>query len=405
LLDSILSALGKERVKHTRKQQRWSNNSETAQSVRGAYVLLVDDNRVNQELAMEILQDAGLRVDLADNGAQAITMVNMSDYDGILMDCQMPVMDGFEATRRIRTDARFATLPILAMTANATQEAREMCLACGMNDHISKPVDINQLFSMLARWIKPKANAITTIPAMAAVTANQTPNDETPSSPESTTTSAHTNPSSPPSDPGLPPIPCLDLELAERRMGGNLNLVRKLVVRFAQTQADAITRIRAAIQADDIVTATREVHTTKGLAGNIGAMHLLTRAATLETMLIHHQSGTVPAALMAMEQELAIVITQIRQATETRYTAAEMQVAPNTMLNHDALSEQFQQLAVLLNNNDTRAEKRAESIGKTLHQLGLGDAATQLVAQINDYEFEAALNILDTSAKTLGITL
>lgn len=123
---------------------------------------MVEDNAVNQELALEILQSAGMRVDVAENGVQAIEKIGQADYDGVLMDCQMPVMDGFEATRKIRQEPRFSDIPILAMTANAMEGDKEKCIASGMNDHISKPIDIAQLFNTLARWIKPKPTAVTT---------------------------------------------------------------------------------------------------------------------------------------------------------------------------------------------------------------------------------------------------
>ncbi|WP_374325984.1 response regulator [Aquipseudomonas alcaligenes] len=109
--------------------------------------MLVEDNLVNQEMTVEILGRAGIRVDVANNGAQALAMLVQKAYDGVLMDCQMPVMDGFEATQRIRQLPGLAQLPILAMTANAMAGDRQRCLDAGMNEHIAKPLDVNQLSS------------------------------------------------------------------------------------------------------------------------------------------------------------------------------------------------------------------------------------------------------------------
>ena len=132
------------------------NNSSSAPDVlKGTHLLLVEDNPINQEVALDILQNAGITVDLANSGAEALERLQHMRYDGVLMDCQMPVMDGYEACRRIRQDARFAKLPILAMTANAMSGDKEKCLAAGMNDHIAKPIDVVQLFRTLAQWIKP----------------------------------------------------------------------------------------------------------------------------------------------------------------------------------------------------------------------------------------------------------
>jgi two-component system, sensor histidine kinase and response regulator len=119
---------------------------------RGTRVLLVEDNEINQEVAIGLLEDAAIQVDLAENGEIAVRMVQENDYDAVLMDMQMPVMDGIAATRAIRSDSRFTSLPIIAMTANAMAADREKCLDAGMNDHIGKPIDPDQLFSVLVRW-------------------------------------------------------------------------------------------------------------------------------------------------------------------------------------------------------------------------------------------------------------
>ena len=119
---------------------------------RGTRVLLVEDNEINQEVAIGLLEDAAIHVDLAENGEIAVRMAQETDYDAVLMDMQMPVMDGIEATRAIRSDARFQDLPIIAMTANAMAADREKCLKAGMNDHIGKPIDPDELFSVLLRW-------------------------------------------------------------------------------------------------------------------------------------------------------------------------------------------------------------------------------------------------------------
>jgi diguanylate cyclase (GGDEF)-like protein/PAS domain S-box-containing protein len=125
-------------------------------TLRNAYVLLVEDNLINQEFMPEIMANEGIRVDLASNGKEAIEMLGQNEYSAVLMDCQMPVMDGFQATRLIRTDPRFARLPIIAMTGNVMSEDRERCLASGMNDHIGKPIEWELFFQTLERWIQPQ---------------------------------------------------------------------------------------------------------------------------------------------------------------------------------------------------------------------------------------------------------
>jgi CheY-like chemotaxis protein len=133
-----------------------SNTFGQLATIKGARVLLVEDNELNQEVATELLRDAGLVVDLAENGQLALDKLKAVDYDIVLMDMQMPVMDGVTATREIRKDERFKDLAIVAMTANAMRADRDRCIAAGMNDHIAKPIEPEDLWQALLKWIKPK---------------------------------------------------------------------------------------------------------------------------------------------------------------------------------------------------------------------------------------------------------
>ena len=152
LLDTTLTILVADE-KHRGIEDDRSEAHLDISHLRGVRVLLVEDNEINQEVALGQLEDAEVDVDVADNGEIAVTMVRSKDYDIVLMDMQMPVMDGIEATRIIRADSRFDQLPIVAMTANAMAADRDRCLEVGMNDHIAKPIDPDQLFGVLSRWI------------------------------------------------------------------------------------------------------------------------------------------------------------------------------------------------------------------------------------------------------------
>ena len=378
LLDSILSALGKDVVSQGRKQRRQEASQEAEQSVRGAYLLLVEDNSVNQELALEILEGAGIRVDVANNGAEAVGMVGRNAYDGVLMDLQMPVMDGLEATRQIRADGRFNGLPILAMTANAMSGDKELCIAAGMNDHIGKPIDINQLFVCLARWVKPTNPSANALPGSATRgTSNK---------------------------PDLPVIPSLDLVSAMRRMGGNTQLVRKLIDRFAQTQGDAMARIASALEREDGDTATREAHTLKGLAGNIGATQLLLSAGAAEGVLRHGPADAVPDALRSMEQDLNSLLSEIASAAGPDVESASAPLV-DVVVDREVLRLEVQKLAALLADDDSRAAKLADSMTEKLRAVGQGPASLQLQKRIARYEFEEALDVLRTAAQAIDIPL
>ncbi len=369
LLDGILGAFGKT-VAQRPSRHREESWKEAQAGLRGARLLLVEDNLLNQELALEILQEAGICVDVAENGAAALEKLAAGEYDGVLMDCQMPVMDGFEATRRLRAEPRYAALPVIAMTANAMAGDKEKCLECGMTDHIPKPIDVGQLFLTLGQWIKPRASAETlTLPAAA-------PEAEEP-----------------------PDIPGVDWDAALTRMGGNVALLHKQLARFAETQADAVQRVQAALQQNDLDGAQREVHTLKGLAGNIGAAELATRAAMVEYVLKRGESAGLDAALQDLAARLARLTASI---------AAAAQVAPDespALLDNAALQDDMRKLAALLSSDDSRAAKVVEGVATQWRALGQPDAARQLAKQVAQYEYESALTLLGATAQALGIPI
>ena len=375
MLDSILNALGKEVALSSRKHEKQSSYQEAARLVKGAYLLLVEDNAVNQELALEILQDAGLKVDVANNGAEAIEKVSQVHYDGVLMDCQMPVMDGFEATRKIRQDGRFADLPILAMTANAMAGDKEKCVESGMNDHIAKPIDVSQLFLTLAHWIKPKQADV------------------------QTETVKHES-----STEGIPTIQGLDIDNALVRMGGSVKMLRKMISRFRETQSDVMSRIKAALDNRDVETAVREAHTVKGLSGNIGANEMAQRAALVEGMLKRGETEGLADALHAMETELTSQLTHISAAIgepETAQLASSARVA----VDKDGLAIDLRKLAALLADLDSSSGSMVEKLSPQLNALGQGLAARNLLKLVGEFEFEDALKCVQETAGTLGVAL
>jgi two-component system sensor histidine kinase/response regulator len=144
----------------SRVAKRREKGAESLEDIRGANVLLVEDNEINQQVAKEILEGAGLNVALAADGQEGFNAVKESNYDAVLMDVQMPVMDGYTATREIRKDDRFKELPIIAMTAHAMTGDEDKSLQAGMNGHVTKPIDPDQLFSTLQRWIKPSEKRV-----------------------------------------------------------------------------------------------------------------------------------------------------------------------------------------------------------------------------------------------------
>ncbi len=280
------------------------------QGLEGARLLLVEDNQINQEVAVNILSEIKIQIDIANNGLEAVDAVKKRDYDVVLMDMQMPEMDGYEATGIIRQDKRLNDLPIIAMTAHAMEGDKEKCLNAGMNDYISKPIDPETLFETLRKWVKPRTRRERkTSPetALLADTEQQRPALAVNRQPKS--------------------IPGFDMSSALARLRGNIKLYQKLLQNFAAENADAVTTIREAVEADNLDAAFRQTHTLKGVAGNISAISLMEAARELETVIQsqttekHGHNVVIGDALKRLDQALKQAIETIQREFPTEETA------------------------------------------------------------------------------------
>ena len=252
--------------------------------LRGARILLVEDNDINQLIARALLEDVGLIVEVADNGQIALELAQKSAYDLVFMDMQMPVMDGVTATREMRKLQRLEHLPIVAMTANAMERDRYMCLDAGMNDFLVKPIDQQDLLGILLRWIRPRGAA----PVPAA------PKPEAPA--------ASTQPAAT-ADGELPEgIAGLNTALGLSHMLGKKSLYLAMLRRYVAGQEPMVRDMRQALAAGDRATAERLAHTTKAVSGNIGATLVQGRAAALESA-IKEDCGTSDIARLVDELE------------------------------------------------------------------------------------------------------
>ena len=243
---------------------------------------MVEDNELNQQLATELLRQRNFVVDVAPNGQEALNVLRRQSYDLVLMDVQMPVMDGYEATRFLRRLPQFKELPIIAMTANALHTDREQALEVGMNDHIPKPIELQLLLSKLLQWIPPKKNE--------------------------TTVSTNQPLESPPKE--LPAnVPGLAIATALNRLNQNTSLYLRLLDVFQRNQSNTAEKMQELLAEENLVEAARLAHTLKGIAGSLGAKGLETASRTAEAQL--REGNVVPDSLAALEKELKQVLQAV----------------------------------------------------------------------------------------------
>jgi CheY-like chemotaxis protein len=265
LFDASMQAFGEAIPEKSRVTRRGQKEAEVLKQIQGAHVLLVEDNEINQQVAKEILEGAGLNVSLAGNGQEAIDAIQKNEYDAVLMDVQMPVMDGYTATREIRNlKSEIRNVPIIAMTAHAMAGDADKSLAAGMSDHVTKPIDPGQLFGTLQKWIQPDKKRV------------HVEQPEVSGAAEVITQSA-------PGAQGLPKsLPGFDLEDGLKRLQWNEKLYRKLLLDFSVKYGGTANEIRQALDAKDFEQAHSLIHNLKGLAGNLAAIDLQAAAVEME---------------------------------------------------------------------------------------------------------------------------
>jgi signal transduction histidine kinase/DNA-binding response OmpR family regulator/HPt (histidine-containing phosphotransfer) domain-containing protein len=353
-----------------------------APELRGARVLLVEDNEINSEVAFEILTDGGLIVDLAANGRIACDLVFDADrrYDAVLMDVQMPEMDGITATRLIRERIPSETLPIIAMTAHAYEQERQNCLRAGMNDHVAKPVDPAGLMRTLERWLKPAAAT----PKPAAAPA------------ERAAPAATDLPTS------LPPF---DIPIALGRVNGKTALLRKLIVNFGIKYRGAIATLRADIDAGAVDEARRLAHTLKGVAGSLELRKVAEASRQLEDALAHRELKDMDSLVERLDQALQPALAAARSLAPAEPVSAAP--PPAARLDEAGRAEAQRLLGELrqqLGMRSMRARKTFEALEAA---LGATAEARQLDAirdPISRLDFANALAGLDAIARHIDVT-
>ncbi|MBU1233688.1 MAG: transporter substrate-binding domain-containing protein [Proteobacteria bacterium] len=389
LFDTIMVVFGHEnKVQESLKREDKVDSVKT-KAIRGAKVLLVDDNEINRQVATEFLESAGLIVMAVSNGSEAVDCVVNSQYDAVLMDIQMPEMDGCQATQKIRkwektqentSDKQEALfLPIIAMTANAFEADRDRCLTVGMNDYVTKPIDTRQLFEVLFKWIKPGDRKVAIKPPA--------PDQAEIHMPEH--------------------IVGIDIGTGLQRVGGNKILYKTLLFKFIEKHSQSPKQIRRALESNKIKIAADLAHTFKGVSGNIGATTIFSLTSDLEQAIKQDKRSECNEVLDKLEKETKILIDSLshwevseKTERENQNVMQEVESPPDMFLIEPAMRA----LASCLQDNDFDAIDNINILKSHVgseYRYNLG----QIEELVNDLQFEEAYRKLKDLIEIMSISI
>ena len=333
----------------------------------GLRVLLVEDNALNRELAVELLRRRGALLELASNGLEALERLaarGASAFDVVLMDLQMPVLDGIEATRRLRADPAYDALPVFAMTAHALADERERCMAVGMQGHIAKPLDVSALVETL-RTYAPHAAAEATPPAPHPV---QRP---------------------------FPDLPALDSARALHHFDGNETLYRNTLRAFVREHGEGVAAWQTWLDAGEWTELRRAAHTLRGLAGTIGASQLVDKARDLDDAAVRQDASAARSALPALAQCLSGLVAQIDAVLEPPppWLNTGSPLPPDMAMTVDP-QKGLDTMRELLKASDSRALDWWQTHHASLRAVLAPAEARRLSQAMNGLDFDAALAAL-----------
>jgi CheY-like chemotaxis protein/HPt (histidine-containing phosphotransfer) domain-containing protein len=343
-------------------------NSQVAGDV--PQVLVVEDSRLNQRVARVMLERMGIVVEMANDGREAVEAMRRGPdrFDAILMDMEMPGMDGLEATRAIRTEFPHRAVPIIATTANDLGAEKVACLAAGMNDHVSKPIDAGRLQAVLARWVK----VASTVPA-------------------------------PKPAPALPSLRGVDVGSALARLGGDRDLFVRLLRHFVQEHAAGAATMADAIARDDSESALRLAHTLKGVAGTLSVNAVHEAAQALEVSLRQGRRETLPAHVERLGAALDVVCRSVAGWAGEFAPSAATPAPPEPA--QSVLGTLVAEFDGLLKNRRFSARKQFESLKKHAPAPELAGKLVEIQRCLDGLDFSRAQDLLPALAEALGVPL
>ena len=373
LFNAIMDAFGKEAFISTVLKKRITTKASIYKNyIRGARILVAEDNPINQEIALAVLESAGIFVEIAKNGKEAVKAVGRSHFDAVLMDIQMPEMDGYEAAKIIRRDSKFTSLPIIAMTAHAMKGDEEKCLEAGMDGYISKPINQERLFYIIWKSMKLQKPLSAQKP--------ETVSEET--------VVAKVG--------DLPArLPGINIEDTLKSLNIDSNIFKGILIKFLRSNKDTMSKIRSAFESEDWKLLMQMSHSLKGSAGNIGADELQNAAMELE--IASKEASIKPPTLLLIE-EVSTFLDKVLVSLETLVDDSESNALHVGVKSSDKsqLKQELRKLANALKIADP------EAIGMQMEKVrehADSSVLRELENQINSYDYDEALETIERRLK------
>ncbi|MCT7947112.1 PAS domain S-box protein [Shewanella septentrionalis] len=385
MLDGIMNAIGREGILPVRRRTE-ELAPQLLLPLQGKRILLVEDNEMNLEVASEFLEQVGIILSIATNGQIALDKLSQQHFDLVLMDCQMPVMDGYQATKAIRKRPELANLPVVAMTANAMAGDRDMCLRAGMNDHIAKPIEVNVLYQTLLKYLGSSSGISAAIRAEAStrLTSSCTQGEVSNGADQTVLLK-------------WPEHPELDIDRGLQLVQHSTRLYQRIFDRFVSSQRNVVEQVRKAIAANQVEDAVRIAHTLKGLAGNLSSAKLVELARLLELHLT--EKAPYEDELVQIQPLVASICDAIEQAKPAIVNQAEPRAVD--LLSDEDLRAALRVLRQNLDEADASAVAKIDAL-KPKVSSAMWQTLSPALSMINQYQFDEAIDLIDDVITQLG---
>ncbi len=370
LYNSILEVFGKEAKIEMDKLSLQSIFPKGFELIRGAHFLVVEDNELNQQVIKELLENQGMFVTIASDGQEAVEIVlkRKEPFDLILMDIQMPVMNGFDAARAILSNESYKHLPIIALTADLAGDIKRRCAEAGIVDLISKPINPDELFMMAVKWIKPRKRTV--------FQHHYTSKEKE--------TAIHSILSS---------VPGLDYTKGLQRLNYNYKMYAELLIKFYKSHSSISKDLRSVLNQGDTELFHRMIHTLKGVAGNLGLQNVHNAASKLESALNSQRLNNIQDLLEKIEYEIKRILDFLKPIELQLKEYLQDENLPT--FSKDELIHELQESLILLQSSDAKAKDKIRNIIKSLKLSGLSEQAETLWNAVEIYDFEQAAKIVE----------